>query len=145
VGAYYLLRGEHKEQAKELFAKAFALDPRNTGAVNPLSLFYRLTRRYREAIPYQDLLISLEPDAARWYTMRSAVYLDWGRPKEAREALERAPRTDDRHLLWAWWNLEYWGGNPQAALCRLAEAPEVLEFRWGKYLRALRRPRPTVP
>jgi hypothetical protein len=34
--------------------------------------------------------------------MQSAVYLDWGRVEEARQVLERAPRTDDRILLWAW-------------------------------------------
>src|SRR5512134_4185346 len=41
-------------------------------------------------------------DAASWYTMQSAVYLDWGRVEEARQVLERAPRTDDRILLCAW-------------------------------------------
>jgi tetratricopeptide (TPR) repeat protein len=80
-------------------------------------------------------LIALQPDTANWYTLKSGVHLDWGRPEEAREVLERAPRTDKRHLLWAWWYLEHWTGNHQAALHRLAEMPEVLELGFGKFPR----------
>ncbi len=124
-------------EALAQFEKAFELDPRNPEAVEALGLFYRQTRRYQESIRYYDRLIALQPDTAGWYMMKSGVFLDWGRPEEAREVLERAPRTDERHLLWAWWYLEYWTGNHQAALDRLAAAPEVLEFSWGKFPRAL--------
>jgi len=124
-------------EASAQFEKAVELDPRNPDAVTALGLFCRASRRYAESARYHGLLIALQPDTLEWYMAQSALYLDWGRPKEAREVLERAPRTDERHLLWAWWYLEYWTGNHQAALERLAAAPEVLEFGWGKYPRAL--------
>ncbi len=136
IGSVMLDQGRFGKALAQ-FERAFELDPRNPSVVQMLGVFFRLTRRYQESIRYYDLLIALVPDGATGYTMKSAVYLDWGRPKEAREALERAPRTDDRHLLWAWWYLEYWTGNYEAALDRLAEAPEILEFHWGMFPRVL--------
>jgi tetratricopeptide (TPR) repeat protein len=118
------------------YEEAVELDPRRPQVLIALGGTYRQLRQYREAIRYVDLVISLEPDVGEWYLQESAIYMDWGQLEKARETLESAPRMEDDALLLSWWSLEWWAGNNEAALDRLADAPEMFVFFWGKLPRA---------
>jgi TolB-like protein len=124
-------------EARAHLERAAELDPRNAACAESLGLFFRHVRQYDRAVRWFDTQISLAPDSASGYLGKSAVYLDWGLPDRAREALEGAPRTEDRHLVWGWVVLEIQDGHGQAALDRLLDAPDVLEFMWGQYPTAL--------
>jgi TolB-like protein/tetratricopeptide (TPR) repeat protein len=129
-------KGRWKEEHTHL-ERAFLLDPRNPEVLAMLGDFHRRTRQYHEAVRYLGSLVSLEPDVAEWYLFQAAFYSDWGQLEKARATLASAPPTNNPALVIGWWSLETWEGNHQAALGRLADAPEMFVFQWGKIPKAL--------
>jgi len=115
------------EEAVAGFKKALDLDPRNANIAYNLASTYRRLRRYEEAVRYHEQSISLAPDQVSAYTAKAAAYRSWnGSLEKARATLERIPIPDPDGFQRAWYVQELIERNFQAALDRIADAPDWL-------------------
>jgi serine/threonine-protein kinase len=90
VAVIYRRQG-HLHEAIELMQRAFLLDPKDAEIAEALSRTYQATRNFLQADRFIDLSISLAPDRATGYFMKSGIFLERGRPEEARQTLKSAP------------------------------------------------------
>jgi TolB-like protein/Flp pilus assembly protein TadD len=114
--------------------KALELDPRNAYLASELADTYRFVRQYPEADRYYDLSISLAPDQVEGYTRKAFNHIAWeGSLGLARATLESIPPGLEDPQYFSWWvRLEWHERDYQAALDRLAAAPDgVFVGRWS--------------
>ena len=111
--------------------KALELDPRNAYSAKDLALTYQFIRHYPEADRYYDLSISLAPDQVEAYRLKARNHIVWkGSLGLARVTLERTPRVDVPAYFGMWVWLERYERDYQAALDRLAAAPDGVFAGW---------------
>jgi serine/threonine-protein kinase len=125
--AYVRRRQGRFDEAIAGLKKALELDPRNAGTAWELGETYRYVRQHREANRCYDLSISLAPNQATAFGLKAENVIAWkGSLERARATLESMPRADVAARFFAWFFLERFERNYQAALDRLAAAPEGL-------------------
>jgi TolB-like protein/Flp pilus assembly protein TadD len=125
--AYVHRRQGRFEEAVAGLKKAADLDPRNAQAALDLAETYDDLRRYAEAEPYYERSISLAPDQVRAYQSKATSYVSReGSLEKARATLERVPNVRPAEYALAWFWQEMRERDYQAALERLAGAPDPL-------------------
>jgi non-specific serine/threonine protein kinase len=118
-------RQGHFDEAIASLEKAFELDPRSASAASSLAYTYRFVRQHRQADRYYDLSISLAPNQVLAYGEKADNLIAWkGSLEGARAAIESMPRMDTFWYFFRWYQLERFERDYQAALDRLAGAPE---------------------
>jgi len=104
---------------------------RNPFSAADLASTYRFVRQYPEADRYYDLSISLAPDQVAAYTGKAFNQISWeGSLGLARATLESIPRVDVPEYISWWVRLEWCERDYQAALDRLAAAPDGMFVGW---------------
>jgi tetratricopeptide (TPR) repeat protein len=132
-----LRRQGHWEQAISTLEQAQAFDPQNPYLLYDLAESYGFLRRYADARPILDTVISLAPDMDAAYALRAWHSMLAGSLDQARGTLKDAPRQDHESIALRWTALELQARDYEAALRRLTEAPDVRGFAEGVLPRTL--------
>jgi serine/threonine-protein kinase len=113
------------EGGLQRFKRVFELSPREASAAWDIAVTLSYLRKYEEADPYFEKMISLAPDQRTGYIGRAWNYLLWkGETRQARAVLEKTPENNDPDTLRLRWMLEACDRNWKGALEVLGATPK---------------------
>jgi TolB-like protein/Flp pilus assembly protein TadD len=112
-------------QGTALLERAVEIDPRSALRLNVLAALYNHARRHKEAAEMIERAIAIAPDFSELYLTRYNIVFSWRGPSpESRRVLEETPGWVPGIEL-AWFNQEFGERDYEAALARLADAPDI--------------------
>jgi len=120
------------EEARALFDKLIALDPKSAIHVFAKAVTTAVLRRYRDAEPLFERANSMAPNG-QFYARQARFALLGGRPDIARAALTAAKDNAFQYVLlpYAEYQLELYAGNYAAAeACLASDAAPAFEWQW---------------